>query len=397
MKKLLITLLAALFASGAFAQTPFPDIPDNHWAAEAVEQITDLGIVIGFPDGTFRGNEAFTRYQAALVVSRLLDVINEDLDARLALSEEDMASLRNALQELASDVAAQGVQLSSVESTVASLSDDVAANTNRLDELENLLQGIGETDPDVVRDLLNQLASLRVAADTAQAQAEAAEDLANDAVDAANAAATRARENAAAIAALNSVVQGLGDRITALEQGAGAPAGAVPDLDFEGTEADIANIREFVILLRRDQVALRDRVAALEEDVARVDALEERVTALENNPLGLSGSISVDYRVERISGEAFDVDRAYGLNAERDMGQSVFSSGPEDLNDDDDTTDVGEPAQDRADIDGTDTPVTASLDLSVDFGNAFDAAGAPNALNQFSAAVSIDLRKGFFC
>ncbi|MEX2534895.1 MAG: S-layer homology domain-containing protein [Trueperaceae bacterium] len=409
MKKLLITLLAALFASGAFAQTPFPDIPDNHWAGDAVADITALGIVIGFPDGTFRGNEAFTRYQAALVVSRLLDVVNEDLDARMALSEEDQASLRNALQELASDVAAQGVQLSSVESDVASLSDDVNNNAGRLDELESMLQGIGETDPDVVRDLLNQLASQRVAVDTAQAQAEAAEALANDAIDAANAAASRARENAAAIAALNSVVQGLGNRITALESAAGqdvdAPAGpGVPaglTDRLSRNEADIANIREFVILLRRDQVALRDRVSALEDSdasqSAQLSTLDERVTALEENPLGLSGSISVDYRVERIVGDAFDIDRAYGLNNPRDMGASVFSTGDADLNNDDDTTDVGEVAQDRADIDGTDTPVTASLDLSADFGNVFDAAGSPSALNQFSAAVSIDLTRGHVC
>ncbi|MEX2542439.1 MAG: S-layer homology domain-containing protein [Trueperaceae bacterium] len=398
MKKLLITLLAALIASGAYAQ--FPDIPDNHWAADAVAEITELGIIIGFPDGTFRGNEAFTRYQSALVVSRLLDVINEDLDARMALSEEDQASLRNALQELASDVAAQGVRLSSVESSVASLSDDVSGNTSRLDELESMLGDLGDTDPDVVRDLLNQLASQRVAVDTAQAQAEAAEALANDASDAANAAAARARQNADAISALNSVVQGLGDRISSLEQAAGRPAApGAPGVPAGLTdrvsrnEADIANIREFVILLRRDQVALRDRVSALEAETARIDSLEERVTALEENPLGLSGSISVDYRVERIIGEAFDVDRAYGLNNDRDMGASVFSSGAVDVDGDDNTDEVGERAQDRADITGEDQPVEATLDLSADFGNLFDAAGSPSALNQFSAAVSIDLKK----
>ncbi|MFA7460922.1 MAG: S-layer homology domain-containing protein, partial [Trueperaceae bacterium] len=101
MKKLIITLLAAVLASGAFAQSSFPDIPANHWAGDAVERIADLGIVIGFPDGTYRGNEAFTRYQAALVVSRLLDVLNDNVNAALALTQADVDSLRNAVQELA--------------------------------------------------------------------------------------------------------------------------------------------------------------------------------------------------------------------------------------------------------------------------------------------------------
>src|SRR5690606_20517527 len=102
------------------------------------------------------------------------------------------------------------------------------------------------------------------------AQAEAAEALANSARGAANAAAARARANEDAIAALNSVAQGLGDRITALEQAGRAPvtggAGVPADLSdrVARNTADIANIREFVILLRRDQVALRDRVSALE-------------------------------------------------------------------------------------------------------------------------------------
>lgn len=400
MKRLLITLLAALFVGGAFAQSAFPDIPENHWAADAVDRISDLGIVIGFPDGTFRGNEAFTRYQAALVVSRMLDVVADEVDARFAMTDEDLASLRNAVQELASDVAAQGVRLSATESAVASLSDDVSANSARLDELESALEGAG-LDDSVVRDLQNQLASQRVALDTAQAQAEAAEALANDALDVARAAAARARENAGSIAALNDIVQSLGNRITALEQGSRAPVAGVPGdlLDrVARNEADIANIREFTILLRRDQVALTDRVAALEASdaiqAAELATLDERVTALENNPLGLTGSITVAYRVERLAGfgESFDVDRAFGLNADRDMGQSTFSSGTRDLNRDGDTTDAGEFAQDRFDITGNDTPVNTRLDLSLGFGG-FPGRSADGGFDEFEVVLALELER----
>ena len=280
MKKLLVTLLAAVFLSGAFAQSSFPDIPANHWAGDAVDRIADLGIVIGFPDGTFRGNEAFTRYQAALVVSRLLDVLNENLDAATALTQADIESLRNAVQEIGSDVAAQGVRLSSAESAIAGLSDGVAANTARLDELEAMLGGAGDVDPAVLRDLQNQIASQRVAIDTAQAQADAAAARADEAYSLANQANTLSRQNADEIAALNRVAQLLGDRLTALES-AGGGAVVVPGGDTAGlsgaierNRSDIANLREFVILLRRDQVALRDRVSALEaSDAAQNEAI----------------------------------------------------------------------------------------------------------------------------
>ena len=407
MKKLIITLLAAVLVSGAFAQSSFPDIPANHWAGDAVDRIADLGIVIGFPDGTFRGNEAFTRYQAALVVSRLLDVLNANVDAALAMTQADIESLRNAVQEIGSDVAAQGVRLSAAESAIAGLSDDVAGNTARLDELEGML-GSGDVDPAVLRDLQNQIASQRVAIDTAQAQADAAAARADDAYSLASQANTLGRQNAEEIAAINRVLQLLSDDITGLKGSVGQGGEVVaPATDLAGVNAaiernrsDIANIREFVILLRRDQVALRDRVSALEaSDAAQNEAiasLDDRVTALETNPLGISGSISVDYFVGRVIGNPFDVDRVYGLNNDRSMGASVFSSGAAELDGDSSSsanyrTEVGEVAQDRHDIEQTSGNASATLSLSFGLGFSFDGAGSPNALNTFTTVLVIDI------
>ncbi len=406
MKKLIITLLAAILASGAFAQSSFPDIPANHWAGDAVDRIADLGIVIGFPDGTFRGNEAFTRYQAALVVSRMLDVINDNVNSALALTQADLDSLRNAVQELASDVAAQGVRLSAAESAVAGLSDDVTANTARLDDMEAALASMSTgIDPAVLRDLQNQIASQRVAIDTAQAQADAAAARADDAYSLANQALTLGRQNAEDIANMNRVLQLMQRDIAGLKGGGESTVVTAPtDLSgvnsaIERNRSDIANIREFVILLRRDQVAIRDRVSALEasdaEQNAAIADLQARVTALEENPLGISGSITVTYFVGRVDGAPFDIDRAYGLNADRNMGASVFSTGAAELSGDAKgssgyRTDVGEVAQDRHDITQTSGDATATLKLSLksdDLG--FDGEGSPRKLNSFSGVLSI--------
>ena len=389
MKKLLITVLAAIMASGAFAQdTAFPDIPAGHWASDAVTRIADLGIVIGFPDGTFRGNEAFTRYQASLVVSRLLDVIADDIDSRFAMTDEDIASLRNAVQELASNTAAQGVRLSAVEGAVASLSDNVASNTARLDALEGM--DMSGMDPEAVQDIQNQIASLRVAADTAQAQAANAEALANDALDAVNALEAQVRENAAAIATLNDLVSMMqGQEVE------GLPSGLLDRLSRN--ESDIANIREFVILLRRDQVALRDRVAALEasdaDQAAAIADLDTRLTSVEDQLITFSGSIGLTYEVGRLSGDAtaFDVDRIFGLGLERSLADSTFSTGSDDLNDDDDETDDGEEAQDLDDIDSVQGAVDVDLDLNIGFNVDRAGQGDPNAYNSFDAVIKLTL------
>jgi hypothetical protein len=433
MKKFLITILAALVVGGMVSAQSFPDIPSGHWAGDAVEEIADLGIVIGFPDGTFRGNEAFTRYQSALVISRLLAVIDANMEAELG-------ALRGAMQSMAADMAAQGVRLAAAESAIAAISDTldvhaglvganadgiaanaaaidanagriaanangvganaaaIAANAARIDALEAAMADMpAGMDEAVLRDLQNQIASVRVAADTAQAQAAAAEARAAGAYDLALQALAGSDAIAADVAALNQVVQLLSQRVDGLSAPAPMPAAPVVDLSgIDRNAGDIANIRDFVILLRRDQVALRDRVTALEASgaatAASVEGLEARVAALEAKPfLEISGEIELDYMVGRTIGTYdFDIDRVYGLNADRDIGASFFSTGSDELNADDDEVDVGEVAQDRADITAQNGVVTPSISVTVSMDRDFDGAGSPRGLNSFSAVATFE-------
>lgn len=73
MKKLLVILSVILFIVTSMAA--FRDIPKGHWAESYVSRLEQIGIVTGFPDGTFRGDEAVTRYQSALLISRTLDYV----------------------------------------------------------------------------------------------------------------------------------------------------------------------------------------------------------------------------------------------------------------------------------------------------------------------------------
>ena len=52
--------------------TLFPDVPTNHWAYEAVSDLSRRGLVEGYPDGTFGGDRLLTRYEFAQIVYRAL-------------------------------------------------------------------------------------------------------------------------------------------------------------------------------------------------------------------------------------------------------------------------------------------------------------------------------------
>lgn len=64
----------------------FPDVPQNHWAFEAVDDLARRGLIIGYEDGLFKGDRTLTRYEFAEVVHRAIQrakALNVPIDGRL--------------------------------------------------------------------------------------------------------------------------------------------------------------------------------------------------------------------------------------------------------------------------------------------------------------------------
>ncbi|HMA60814.1 MAG TPA: S-layer homology domain-containing protein [Halanaerobiales bacterium] len=55
----------------------FPDVPSNHWAYEAINELVAAGVIEGYPDGTYKGQRNLTRYEIAMIVSRVMDNMAE--------------------------------------------------------------------------------------------------------------------------------------------------------------------------------------------------------------------------------------------------------------------------------------------------------------------------------
>ncbi|MEG2068798.1 MAG: S-layer homology domain-containing protein, partial [Acidaminococcaceae bacterium] len=74
MKKSLVLAMAMALGvtATAFAANPFSDVPAGHWAYGSVAKLAAAGIVDGYPDGTFQGNETMTRYEMAQIVAKAL-------------------------------------------------------------------------------------------------------------------------------------------------------------------------------------------------------------------------------------------------------------------------------------------------------------------------------------
>ena len=57
----------------------FKDVPVNHWAYDAVNEVSELGIISGYPDGTFRGVDFVNRYQLAVAIYRTIEYMKSQM------------------------------------------------------------------------------------------------------------------------------------------------------------------------------------------------------------------------------------------------------------------------------------------------------------------------------
>ena len=117
MKKILAIAAAAALSCGisAFAANPFSDVTPDDWAYQAVSDLSDQGVVEGYPDGTFKGERNMTRYELAQIIARLM--AKED-----QLNSEQRATLDKLAGEYADELANLGVRVSNLEKKVGNLS-----------------------------------------------------------------------------------------------------------------------------------------------------------------------------------------------------------------------------------------------------------------------------------
>lgn len=127
-KSLVLTLCFTL-TWPAFAAPLFPDVPDAHWAKDAVAALAAKGLVEGYPDGTFKGDRSASRWETAMIVARLLAKM-EQAHATFATKAEldELRKLVNALRE---ELDALGVRVGNLEESVANLD-------KRVTELERI-------------------------------------------------------------------------------------------------------------------------------------------------------------------------------------------------------------------------------------------------------------------
>lgn len=124
---------------GAMAQvtsvSQLTDVRPTDWAFQALQSLVErYGCIVGYPDRTYRGNQAMTRYEFAAGLNACMDKIQELIAAATAdlVRKEDLLVLQRLQEEFAAELAALRGRVDGLDTRIATLEKQQFSTTTKL-------------------------------------------------------------------------------------------------------------------------------------------------------------------------------------------------------------------------------------------------------------------------
>jgi hypothetical protein len=124
-----------LTAQGVTSVSQLSDVKPTDWAFTALQSLVErYGCIAGYPDRTYRGKQAITRYEFAAGVNACLDKINEIISAGLSdkVGKEDLATLQKLQEEFAAELATLRGRVDALDAKTAKLEAQQFSTTTKL-------------------------------------------------------------------------------------------------------------------------------------------------------------------------------------------------------------------------------------------------------------------------
>lgn len=140
----------SLGLEGAIAQvtsvSQLGDVQPTDWAFQALQSLVErYGCIAGYPDGTYRGNRALTRYEFAAGLNACLDQVLALIGADEGVDPESLATIRRLQEEFAAELATLRGRVDALEARTAELEANQFSTTTKLSGqvIFSLAQGFG--------------------------------------------------------------------------------------------------------------------------------------------------------------------------------------------------------------------------------------------------------------
>ncbi|MBD2501421.1 iron uptake porin [Anabaena azotica] len=113
----------------------FSDVQPTDWAFQALQSLVErYGCIAGYPNGTYRGNRALTRYEFAAGLNACLDRVNELIATATAdlVTKQDLATLQRLQEEFSAELATLRGRVDTLEARTAELEANQFSTTTKL-------------------------------------------------------------------------------------------------------------------------------------------------------------------------------------------------------------------------------------------------------------------------
>ncbi|MCF2148465.1 iron uptake porin [Desmonostoc muscorum LEGE 12446] len=127
----------------------FSDVQPTDWAFQALQSLVErYGCIAGYPNSTYRGNRALTRYEFAAGLNACLDRVNELIATATAdlVNKQDLATLQRLQEEFSAELATLRGRVDGLEARTAELEANQFSTTTKLvgEAIFNVTQAFGE-------------------------------------------------------------------------------------------------------------------------------------------------------------------------------------------------------------------------------------------------------------
>ncbi|PAX46825.1 iron uptake porin [Brunnivagina elsteri] len=138
----------------------FSDVQPTDWAFQALQSLVErYGCIAGYPNGTYRGNRALTRYEFAAGLNACLDRVNELIATATAdlVKKEDLAALQRLQEEFSAELATLRGRVDSLEARTAELEANQFSTTTKLvgEAIFSISDAFGDSAANSSRTLVN--------------------------------------------------------------------------------------------------------------------------------------------------------------------------------------------------------------------------------------------------
>ena len=143
--------------------TQLSDVRPTDWAYEALRSLVErYGCIAGYPDGTFRGNRAMTRYEFAAGLNACLQQVERliQTSAEGFVTRQDLETLQRLVDEFRTELTALGTRVDTLEGRVAYLEDHQFSTTTKL--VGEAIFGLADAFGDDINDQVNTVLHDRI-------------------------------------------------------------------------------------------------------------------------------------------------------------------------------------------------------------------------------------------